>query len=98
MLRGAVAAGAVALVIATFFYGRHVGVVATRASYEAKVAEAQTEAIRAADLASRKEAERLVAEAARADMAQQLEDEARAEPATTTVALPLSRVLRLNSR
>lgn len=91
MLRGAVV---VAAVMAIFFYGRHVGVM----SNKAVVLQAQTEAIRAADLASRKEAERLVAEAARADMAQQLEDEARAEPATTTVALPLSRVLRLNSR
>lgn len=94
MLRGAVAAGAVALVIATFFYGRHVGVM----SNKALVLQAQTEAIRAADLASQKEIERLEAEAARDQIAQQLEDEARAEPATTTVALPMSRVLRLNRR
>lgn len=57
----------------------------------------QAAVIRAAEAASRKEAERLAAEKDRADLAQQLEDAANAE-AASGVCLPVSRVLRLQQR
>jgi hypothetical protein len=64
---------------------------------DAELAQAQSAQMEAADLASRKEAERLAAEAARADLSVQLEDAANAqEPAAS--CLPVSRVLRLNRR
>jgi hypothetical protein len=84
----------VAAIVAAFFYGRHVGV----GSVQAALAKAQIEVFQAAELASRKETERLVAEAARADLALQLEDQARAEPPAPAACLPVSRVLRLNKR
>lgn len=86
------------LAVAAFFYGRHVGVVATEAQYLLTVQKAQQEAIKAAELASRKEADRLAAETARANLVLQLEDLARAEPPAPAACLPLPRVLRLNSR
>lgn len=57
----------------------------------------QSAVLRAAEAASRKEAERLAAEQERDALAQALEDQAYAEPVTGT-CLPVSRVLRLNQR
>lgn len=84
----------VAAIVAAFFYGRHVGV----GTAEVALARAQAEAVQAAELASRKEAQRLAAETARATLALQLEDQARAEPPAPAACLPVSRVLRLNQR
>lgn len=71
---------------------------AAMASVAKDVAVAQKAAFDAAELASRKEAERLAAEAARAYLEQELEDAAMADPVTDDAFLPLARVQRLNSR
>ena len=84
----------VAAIVAAFFYGRHVGV----GTAEVALARAQAEAVQAAELASRKEAQRLAAETARASLALQLEDQARHEAPAHPVCLPVSRVLRLDKR
>lgn len=81
-----------AAIVAAFFYGQHIG----RGTAQVALAKAQLETFQAAELASRKEAERLTAESARAILALQLEDEARAEPPAPSACLPVSRVLRLN--
>jgi len=62
----------------------------------AAVAHAQREAIEAAEVASRKESERLVAEQAAAGLARELEDLANADQDTASCGLPAGRVLRLN--
>ena len=90
--------GAVAIAIGAFFYGQRLGYAKAQAEQAVAVQKAQAEAVRAADLASRKEAQRLAAETARANLAIQLEDAARAEPPTATACFPASRVLRLNQR
>jgi hypothetical protein len=59
--------------------------------------EEQQAVAKAAEIASRKEAERLAAEQERDALAQALEDQAYAEAVTGT-CLPLSRVLRLRQR
>lgn len=91
-------AGALLVVIAAFFYGQFIGAQSAKAQYLQALNKAQTETIRAAELASRKEASRLAAETARADMVLQLEEAARAEIPTNSSCLPVSRVLRLNQR
>ncbi len=85
-------------IAAAFLYGRHVGSTAAEARHAIEIAAAQGAAVRAADLASRKEADRLAAETARSNLALQLEDLAREEPVSNPVCLPLPRVLRLNGR
>lgn len=84
-------------IVAAGIVGYRQGVAVTEARMFRAQHEAQQAAYRAAELASRKEAERLAAEAERADLARQLEDQAYAEVATGT-CLPVSRVLRLNQR
>lgn len=71
---------------------------AATASFARDMAEAQQAAFEAADLASRKEADRLAAETARAALEQELEDAATADPITDDACFPLGRVLRLNAR
>lgn len=90
--------GAVVIAIAAFFYGQRLGYAKAQAENAIVLREAQADAVRAAELASRKEAERLAAETARANLALQLEDAARAESISNPVCLPVSRVLRLNQR
>jgi hypothetical protein len=80
--------------LAAFLFGYVEG----RASFRGAVAVAQQKQMAAADLASTKEAERLAAEAKTADLAQQLEDAANAQPTQSGVCLPADRVLRLNQR
>ncbi len=76
-----------------FYFGHQSGTSAAKGA----IIRAQQEQMEAADLASRKEAQRLAAEAARIDLSVQLEDAANAqEPAAA--CLPVSRVLRLNQR
>lgn len=77
-----------------FFVGYYEGRLSTRNA----IIVAQKAQMVAADLASTKEAERLAAEAKTADLAQQLEDAANAQPSQGGVCLPADRVLRLNKR
>ena len=84
-------------ILAAGVVGYRQGVTVTEARMIRAQQEAQEAAYRAAELASRKEAERLALEAKRADLAQQLEDQAYAE-APSSVCLPVSRVLRLRQR
>lgn len=95
--RLAIVAAVLAAVIGAYVWGRGDGRALAEAAHAAKMQRAQADALRAADLASRKEADRLAAEAARNDLAQQLEDMANADPAGGE-CLPVSRVLRLNQR
>lgn len=89
---------ALATTIAAFFYGQRVGYAQAEARQAIALQQAQAAAVRSAELASRKEAERLAAETARANLALQLEDAAREEPVTAPACFPVSRVLRLNQR
>lgn len=87
---------AVALLIGLsvgFFFGLQTG---TSSSKSATI-RAQRDQMAAADLASRKEAERLTVEAARAELSTRLEDAANAQE-PSSACLPASRVLRLNQR
>lgn len=84
----------VAAIVAAFFYGQYIG----QGSAQVALAKAQAVAVKAAELASRKEAERLEAESIREALALQLEDQARNEAAAHPVCLPVSRILRLNQR
>lgn len=65
--------------------------------HAAALAEAQAQVIRAAELASRKEAMRLSLEAERDALARDLEDQAHAQPAGG-ICLPAERVRRLGLR
>jgi predicted negative regulator of RcsB-dependent stress response len=87
--------GALLALIAAFGWGWRSGADYAQAKHAAALLRAQNEAFRAAELASRREAERLAAEAQAADLARELEDLANADPASGT-GLPLGRVLRLN--
>ncbi len=85
---------AAAAMMIGFFAGYYEGRISTRNA----IIAAQRSQMVAADLASTKEAERLTAEAKTADLAQQLEDAANAQPSQGGVCLPADRVLRLNQR
>ena len=85
---------AAAAMMIGFFAGYYEG----RISIRNAIIVAQKNQMVAADLASTKEAERLAAEAKTADLAQQLEDAANAQPSQGGVCLPPDRVLRLNQR
>ena len=86
-----------AVACATLLIGLTLGYKAGSDASAAATVKAQQAQMAAADLASRKEAERLAAETARADLSVQLEDAANAQ-APDAACLPLSRVLRLNQR
>ena len=74
------------------------GYAACQAERSAALEAARVAAARAADLASQKEIERLAAEAARALLAQELEDTANAEAVVVAECLSVERVRRLNLR
>jgi signal transduction histidine kinase len=88
---------ALALIAGAWGHGRHTGVAACEAAHARAMDAARDAAMRAAELASRKEAERLAAEAERDAMARDLEDQANADPATGD-CLSVDRVRRLNLR
>jgi Flp pilus assembly protein TadG len=88
---------AVVAVIVSFGYGYHTGHNAADTAHALQLAAAREDAVKAAELASRKEEERLAVEAQRAALAQQLEDQAYAESVSHPACLPASRVRRLNS-
>lgn len=64
---------------------------------DGEIAKARADQMEAADLASRKEAERLAAEAELAELSVKLEDAANAQKPSAS-CFPASRVLRLNQR
>ena len=89
-----VTAAAILLALgAGFLFGYHQGALVS----DAALAKAQKAQMAAADLASTKEAQRLAAEAVRADLSRQLEDAANAQVPSAS-CLPVSRVVRLNKR
>ena len=83
---------------AALMIGFLVGYYEGRASTRGFIVTAQKAQMVASDLASTKESERLAAEAKTADLAQQLEDAANAQPSQSGVCLPANRVMRLNKR
>lgn len=83
-------------IIGSFGFGYHRGYTAANTDHALELAEAREEAVKAAELASRKEEERLKAEAERAALVQQLEELAYAESVSHPACLPASRVRRLN--
>jgi hypothetical protein len=102
MIRVYLALGLAAVVAFGLFWG---GKALWQAGYDAcgveraaVVLQAQRDAARAGELLSRKEAERLVAEAAAADTALQLEDLANADAIVVSQCLSIDRVRRLNQR
>ncbi len=103
LLRNPLAIGwAVAAVMAltggAYTLGRIQGAAAANARYVAAQARLQAQVIRAAELASRREAARLAAEAARRKLEQELEDAARQDPNAGRIALGADSVRRLNRR
>lgn len=102
MIRAYLALGLIAAVGFGLFWG---GKTLWRAGYDAcgaeravMVLQARRDAARAGDLLARKEAERLAAEAAAADIALQLEDLANADATVVPQCLSVDRVRRLNGR
>lgn len=89
---------ALAVAVGLWTHGNVTGRSACEARHEAAMVKAQRDLWRAAEQASREEAARLEAEAAREDLARQLEDAAYAEPPSADCGLPASRVLRLKER
>lgn len=87
----------VGIVVLAFMAGFGLSHYRDTAKANAALVRAQAQQMQAADLASRKEAERLASEAARADLSRQLEDAANAQT-PSSACLPLSRVVRLNQR
>jgi|GEM_PF-5346394 hypothetical protein len=81
---------------AVFGAGAWGGWAASQGRCAAAVAASQRALIRAGELATQKELQRLAAEAEREKIARELEDMANAEPVTTVDCLPVSRVRRLN--
>lgn len=80
-----------------YVWGRRDGAALIEARHAVQLQRAQTKAVQAAELASRKEADRLAAQTELDDLARDLEDQANADPAGG-VCLPVARVLRLNRR
>jgi len=87
----------VEIIAASLMVGFFVGYYEGRSSTKNIIITAQQNQMAAANLASTKEAERLVAEAVAADLAQQLEDAANAQ-VPIAQCLPADRVMRLNQR
>lgn len=90
-------AGAAVAIIAAGVVGYRQGYGMAEARMLRALQAEQAAVAKAAEIASRKEAERLAAEQERDALALALEDAANAEPATGT-CLPVSRVLRLRQR
>ena len=91
------AAVTMALTGAAYLWGRHDGTALCEGAHAAALAQAQKATIRAAEQASRIEAERLALEAERDAIARELEDAAHADN-DATGGLPRSRVDRLRQR
>ena len=92
---GLLAATLVALACA-YGWGRYDGGRMAHAAHAQAAQAAMAQTMRAAELASRKEAERLALEAELTALAQTLEDEAHADPVRVPECLSVDRVRRLN--
>jgi len=89
-LNAILAVAFLALLGAAYVYGHHAGTASLQARLDAAAVQAQ-----AADMETAKAL--AVAEQARAALSQQLQDAANADPVTVPVALPATRVLRLQA-
>lgn len=102
MTRFYLALGLIAAVgLAAFWAGNRLfqaGYASCQAERALALEKARTEAADAAELASRKEAERLAAEAQNALLAAELEDLANADPVAAPDCFSADRVRRLNLR
>lgn len=94
--------GVAALYLATagvsFYRGYHTGATLAEARHTAEVLAAQEATMKAAEAASRAEAERLAAQAEADKLAQELEDAARQDPMASRPALGVDSVRRLSKR
>lgn len=95
MLRQYLLAAAGVAYVLTFGYGYYLGGAHERQAQAATVSQARAEALRAAELASRKEAERLAAEAEQERLINELQQMALETPAAGD-SLSVERVRRLN--
>ena len=89
-------AGVLTLVGGAYVLGRQQGDVAASARYAVKQARLQTQMIRAAEIASRKEGARLAAVAAADKLSKELEDAAHTDPLADRISLGTDSVRRLN--
>lgn len=96
MIRLAPYALGAALLAGVWLHGQHTGRAACEGEHAEALARAQSQTMRAAELAARKEADRLAVEAEAERLARELEDLAHDDPATAGCGLPLGRVQRLN--
>jgi len=97
MLRWALT-GVMALVGGAYTLGRHQGAAAVNAKQAVEQARLQTQMIRAAEIASRKEAARLTALQEVEQLSKELEDAAHADINAGRIALGADSVHRLNRR
>ena len=91
-------AGRMALTGGAYTRGRIQGAAAANARHAAAQARLQAQMIRAAEIASRKEAARLAAEVKAQQLQQELEDAARQDPHAGRIAIGPDSVRRLNRR
>jgi len=91
-------AGVMALTGGAYTLGRYQGTTAANVRLAAEQARLQTQMIRAAEIASRKEAARLVAVAAAEQLSKELEDAAHTDPYAGRISLGADSVRRLNRR
>lgn len=92
------ALGFVLVLLACTFQGYRYGYSAATYRFEAQIAKAQSDAFESAELASRKEEERLLAEEAYRKSTLDLEEKANADPDANRMCLGADGVRRLNLR
>jgi len=95
---GWVLAALMALVGGAYTLGRVQGAAAANTQFAAKQVQLQTQMIRSAEIASRKEAARLAAVAAADRLSKELEDAAHTDPLAGRLSLGADSVRRLNRR
>jgi len=98
LMLGWALAGLMALTGGVYTLGRIQGAAAANARQAAVAARLQAQMIRSAEIASRREAARLVAVAKADQLAKELEDAARTDPNAGRIALGADSVRRLNRR
>jgi len=95
---GWVLAGVMALTGGAYTFGRYQGAAAANAKLAVEQARLQTEMIRAAEIASRREAQRLVAVVKAEQLSKELEDAAHTDRNAGHLSLSADSVRRLNRR
>jgi hypothetical protein len=98
MMRPWLLAALCALLVASFGFGWRMGAQSVEARHTAALAAAQSRAFAAAEVASKKEADRLALEMERDALARDLEAEAYADPGRDRPALGADSVRRINRR